>query len=376
MGNRILFLVPSLVLAGAERVVLDLADKLVDEGHQVGIISLADEVPFFSCARNREKIKIYKCGNQSFKFPWFSIKRWSNVKKAIKNFKPQIVHSHLWSFHCIYLSAFLLRNDKISFYHTVHIADSHYTNKKFLYKIFTLIEILAVKYYKATVISISNQVFDLCKNKLKFENVVKISNGIDTTKFFPRKKNLELAKQIKIPDGSKVLINIGRFDTQKGQIYLIEALKILNSWGHSNYILLLIGKDIKVHLEEKVLEYNLQKSVRFLGVSDQVQELIALADLGVFPSLYEGFGLVCGEMMCCELPTIVSDIPPLIEITDNGEGAIVVPVGDSLSLALAIKNLIGDEGLKSKIAKKGRDIILEKFSLECQIRKHLEVYDG
>lgn len=376
MKNKILFLIPNLKIAGAEKVVIDLADKLAESEYQIGIISLSEDVPFFSRVRNKNTIKLYTCGKSTFRFPWFSLKRLILFRKAIKQFKPNIVHSHLWSIHCIYLLLFFSKRKKSKIYHTIHITDSHYTDDQFIYKFFRFVEIAIVKFLNSKVISISEEVDMLCKKKLRFKDVCKISNGINTDYYKPIKADNYVSTRLGIPKDSFVILNIGRYHKQKGQIFLLKALHILIKNGCLNCYLVFAGKDIEQNLKTQVRALKLEEYVKFVGVFDNIPRLVAVADIGVFPSLYEGFGLACGEMMSCGLPTIISNIPPLVEMSRNGQGALITPVGQSDAIADAILNLKNNKILRRNLSITGRKIIQNDFSLDCQVQKHIEIYNG
>lgn len=374
MKNRILFIIPSLVIGGAEKVVLDLAEKMDEKGLEIGILSLSEETPFFSKLKYKDNIKLYTCGNKSFSFPFFSIKRWVLFTKAIKSFNPTIIHSHLWSIHCLYMLSLITKSKRIKIFHTVHATDSHYTNPKFIFRLFTFIEVLAIKILNAKVIAISDEVKKLCEQKLNFSNVKKISNGIDTSKYILSKGDKKELNIIGITEKSKVIINIGRVDKQKGQIYLIEAFNILIKEKYEDYHLLLVGLCLEEKVKARVDEYGLNDNVHFLGIRQDIPEIIGMCDIGVFPSIYEGFGLVCGEMMSCGLPTIISDIKSLLEISHFGNGAYITPVADSKAIADAIKELTSNEVLRNNLATNGRKIIKNNFSLEKQVKNHIDFY--
>ena len=109
-----------------------------------------------------------------------------------------------------------------------------------------------------------------------------------------------------------VLINVGRMTEQKNQLFVIELLnELINNGGNESIELLLIG-DGPLHesICKKISEYHLEKYVIILKNRDDVNDLMSASDIFVFPSIYEGLGIVAIEAQTNGLPTICSEFVP------------------------------------------------------------------
>jgi glycosyltransferase involved in cell wall biosynthesis len=96
--------------------------------------------------------------------------------------------------------------------------------------------------------------------------------------------------------------------------------------------------------------------------------------LVVSPSLYEGFGLPAAEAMACGTPVIATTGGAFPEVIDHGETGWLVPPGDAGAIAGAIRLLTEDAGLRERLARAGRESILERFSWRRAAEETLAVY--
>lgn len=155
--------------------------------------------------------------------------------------------------------------------------------------------------------------------KFKFPNSIVennkykvIKNGIDLKKFkFNKDKRKEYRKKLDLND-KFVLINVGRMTEQKNQLFVIKLLnELINNGGNKSIELLLIG-DGPLHesICKKISEYHLEKYVIILKNRDDVNDLMSASDIFVFPSIYEGLGIVAIEAQTNGLPTVCSEFVP------------------------------------------------------------------
>ena len=104
---------------------------------------------------------------------------------------------------------------------------------------------------------------------------------------------------------------------------------------------------------------------------DELPLIIKCADIFIFPSLYEGFGLPALEAMSLGVPTIVSNASSLPEVV--GDGAIIVDPRNPQDLAHAIQSLFKDENLRKNLSQKGIERS-QAFSWRKTAEKTIEVY--
>ena len=178
---------------------------------------------------------------------------------------------------------------------------------------------------------------------------------------------LDLAEE----DG--VLVGVGRQEFQKGGRYLLEAMEML---AEPRPVLLVAGRrgDASAELERLRERPALRDRVRFLGHRDDVPELLAAADVFVFPSLYEGLGGAVIEAMALGLPIVASDLPAIREVLEEGRNALLVEPGSSTALAAALDEMVSDTDRARAFGTRSREIFEERFTLERSTRRMVAWY--
>lgn len=374
-NTSILFVIPSLKIAGAEKVCCNICDNLNYDEFEVTLISLSDEIPLWETLRNKDKIKLYTCGEPSqMGFPWFSMKSLIRFRRIIKEIKPDIVHSHLWGIHCIYLYSFLLLKKRPKFIATIHSSEFIYTSKKLSSKIFKFIENTLYKVFKYDLISISNAVQKTVQKQLYYKRLIKIENGIDTVTFSPDKKKFyNNFKRSNYKDAYPILVHVGRASEVKRQEDIIIAVSLLVN-SYPSIKLLLIGRENKQKSSTLVESLKVETNIEFIEPNNEIEKFLSISDIGVFPSLYEGLSLAFAEKMSSGLPLIISNIPSLTEMTNHTEAAVVVPIKSPQKIAEAVKYILDNPEKAEQLRLKARKLAVEKYSISTMVEKHMDFY--
>ena len=97
--------------------------------------------------------------------------------------------------------------------------------------------------------------------------------------------------------------------------------------------------------------------------------------IACLPSYREGLPKVLIEAASCGLPIVSTDVPGCREIVRDDYNGILVPKSDSVSLSNALLRLIEDPDLRAKMGKRGRELVLDKFSSKHVILKTLNIYN-
>lgn len=209
--------------------------------------------------------------------------------------------------------------------------------------------------------------FDIAADFAVPENKLRIvHNGIDTEAFRPL-PNVEREE-------CTVMATASADAPLKGLDYLIRAIAEL-AGEMPELKLTVLGKLKKDGDTEKLINrLNIGDRITFhSGLStDEVTALYARATCAVVPSIYEGFGLPAGEAMACGVPVISTDGGALPEVV--GDAGITVPTRDASALASAIRVMLDDESLRQKLAERGRQRILEKFSWDVAAKEMEKLY--
>ncbi len=239
------------------------------------------------------------------------------LRKVLKNGGYRIIHSHINT-----LSIFPLYAAKRVGV-PVRIAHSHSTTNKKEWKKNLLKQILrpfskifATDYMCCSELAGRWLFGDKEYNK---GNVYLLNNAIDLDKFkYDEKVRKEKRKDLNISDDTLVIGHVGRFVEQKNHRFLIDIFNEVHK-ENENSILLLAGQGpLMDEMKNKVIKLGLEDNVKLLGQRNDVNELYQAMDLLIFPSLYEGLGMVIIEAQCSNLPCAVSaEIPRSVKINNN-----------------------------------------------------------
>ena len=179
------------------------------------------------------------------------------------------------------------------------------------------------------------------------------------------------------PDGSPLLLHVGRLAPVKGQRELIEALARLR---RTDALAVLAGKDLERggsyqrELEALAAELGVPERVVFAGYRDDVPALLAAADVFVLPSFAEGLPLTVLEAMAAARPVVASRAGGTPEAVVDGETGMLVPPGDVRALADALDELLADPERARRLGEAGKRRVEERFSAAAMTDRALAVY--
>ncbi|MGL4534216.1 MAG: glycosyltransferase [Fusobacteriaceae bacterium] len=352
---KILHIITSMELGGAEKLLSELVLIQKQLGHEVKVFQLYNKEDMFKIDSKTSKYNSKK-----------NILNVFEILKEIKLENYEIVHTHL--LHAQFFTAIASFFD---FVKRKYITTEHSTsNKRRMSNIFKYLDKFIFSRY-SEIICISEGVKESLVAWLEIKNKNKFSvvpNGVDIDKF----KNANHLKKegfFKKENDNILLVMIARLDRAKDHETLIEALQLLPK----KYKLILAGDGEKKE-ELKILVQNkkLENRVIFLGAWDKIPELLKTCDIVVQSSNFEGFGIVAVEAMAAGVPVIASDVPGLREVVQNG--GVLFKKGDSKELAKKIIEL-EDYEVKQEIVIR-QNLKVQNYSLKKTAKEYLKIYTG
>ena len=237
--------------------------------------------------------------------------------RIFKENKYKIVHSHINT-----MSIFPLRAAKRAGV-PVRIAHSHSTTNKREWKKNLLKQVLRPfsKVYATDYMCCSELAGRWLFGDKEYDkgNVYLLNNAIDLNKFkYDEGIRERKRKELNIPEDTLVIGHVGRFVEQKNHRFLIDIFNEVHK-ENSNSLLLLAGQGpLMDEMKEKVKRLDLEENVRFLGQRNDINELYQAFDVFLFPSLYEGLGMVLIEAQCSNLLCVAStEVPNIVKKNDN-----------------------------------------------------------
>lgn len=203
------------------------------------------------------------------------------------------------------------------------------------------------------------------------DNTELVYNCINLSKFSEYKKEIDFhSDELKIVNVAWLML------PKKGQDILIKALALCrdrNVKFSCDFIGGRADDETYDYLNGLVQENNLTDSVRFLGAKLNINELLRNYNLFVFPSRYEGFGLVILEAMASGLPVIANSVDAPKELINHGDNGYLFKKDDSLDLADKICELYNDREKMKQIAENGFEFA-QDFDISVMCKKYFEIY--
>lgn len=324
---KVLHIITSLRTGGAEKLIVDLLPRLSEFGNDVDLLIFNGEKTEFYHKLEGAGIKIYDFGE--------SIYSPLHIFRLIKFMhRYDIIHTH--NTPCQYAAAIA---HCLSFGGCKLITTEHMTdNRRRNHKLFYLFDKFIYSKYKK-IICVSDQTkINLENYNGKSAKITTIYNGIDLSAYHK-------SENFSDTDNNHIIIMIAGFRPQKDQDTLLKAMTLLPK----DYRLQLAGDGVRrAELEKLAADLNITDRVDFLGVRNDIPDLLNKASIVVLSSHSEGLSLSSLEGMASGHPFIASDVDGLHEIVkDNG---ILFPEGDYNKLAEEIKKLTEDKEYAKQIA--------------------------
>ena len=207
------------------------------------------------------------------------------------------------------------------------------------------------------------------------ERITVIPNAIDERFRVPpsEEEMVRIRERYQLP--RRFIMYAGNVKPHKNLERLIDAFRLIRQGGHDDLGLLVTGSEVSKYatLRRAVHRYHLHRHVRFLGYQPTatLAALYHLADVFVFPSLYEGFGLSPLEALACGTPVVSSNVSSLPEVL--GDAAILTDPYAAESIAEGIARALDDGPLRAELRRKGL-ARAEAFSWEHSVTEVRRIY--
>lgn len=351
---KVLHILPSLSLGGAERLVLDLLSNFSADIFSTQLLLFKDKGFFYQEAIDK-KIEVVTLSKKSKFDPINFIK----IYLAIKKFSPDIVHTHLGADVYGGLAAKLAGvKNIVSTEHNVLANNTSCYNfiKKIISKLFSRI------------IAVSSTIKEELSTKfnLSADKVILLRNGVDVDKFKAYKKN-------KISD--KIIFgSIGRLSPQKNYSLLINAVAQIKG---DNFKFKIAGVGpLESELKQQIQTLGLLDKVELVGPITDVGNFLSQLDFFVLPSKWEGLGLVLLEAGLLGLPVLASSTGGILDIILDHETGILFKNNNCVDLVEKI-NYFLDPKNQSELKLLGvalSNLVSREFSIKNIANKYEALY--
>jgi glycosyltransferase involved in cell wall biosynthesis len=351
--NSLLFLTTGLAYGGAETQLVRLATRLKSRGWQVSVVSL---MPPKAYVEDLEAagIPVFSLGIRR-KLP--DPRPVLRLARIIRKWQPDVVHSHMVHANLLARIVRPLAPFPILVC-TAHNIDEGGRLREVLYRLTDLFCDLTTQVSQAGLERYVH-VGAVPRHKIRY-----IPNGVDTERFKPNLEDrLKVRKELGV-DGF-VWLAVGRFDPQKDYPSMLQAFaRVIHK--HSNTMLLIAGDGpLRKTMENMTRDLGVEKYVKFLGIRQNIPQLMNAADAYVMSSSWEGMPMVLLEASATGLPIVATDVGGNREVVLDAITGFLVPPRNPEALAEAMLRMMDlPEEKRREMGKAARKHIEENFSLD------------
>lgn len=362
---RILHVITGLEIGGAERVLLETVRYQKAEGHEVSVCSLRPGGPLESTVREVCPVFTANMGHAlTPQVVW-------RLARLMRRGSYDIAHSYLYQANLVTRVAARLAGVPVNI-SSVRCSYTWLNWKHFLVDRWTAHLADCI-----TSVSEATRQFSIEREGLPAAKIVTLPNGIDVSRFGGidrQAARAALRAELGYGPGDLVVCTTGRLHEQKGHTYLFQAAEQLK--GHYPHLrLLIIGAGPqRGALEAECRQRGLAGMVTFLGMRNDVPELLAASDIFAFPSLYEGMPNAVLEAMAMVLPVVASTADGTVEIIEHGAHGLLVPPGDAQALKDALERLLSEPALRRQFAEAGRRRVVQEFTFQKTMQQTEALY--
>jgi glycosyltransferase involved in cell wall biosynthesis len=176
--------------------------------------------------------------------------------------------------------------------------------------------------------------------------------------------------------GERILLYLGSLEPRKNPLFLLELVAGLLSAGRKVRLVLCGIGPLLEQLRQRIFSMGLQQQVFLVGsVPETIKvDYYNLADVFVFPSEMEGFGLVLAEAMSCGKPVVAFDNSSISEVVEDGETGFLIEPGNRTEFLAKTMLLLDNENLRAQMGSQACNRVDRLFRWEAAARRTLDVY--
>jgi glycosyltransferase involved in cell wall biosynthesis len=204
--------------------------------------------------------------------------------------------------------------------------------------------------------------------------VVVIPNGRDLTRFVPGAHRDGVRKELGLDRDAPVVGVVGRLETQKGHVYLLDAWPAIVR-RHPDARLLVVGEgSLREELLNQARDLGITDSVIFTGFRSDVPRILDAIDILALPSLHEGMPLTVIEAAGAGRAVVATAVDGTPEVVLDGRTGHLVPPLDPPALARALLALLGDPDAVTRMGREAHRWAHERFDIEAHVEATARVY--
>lgn len=362
---KVAHIIPMLGPGGAERVAVHIVRGLNRQRFEVAVISIWHRV---ECDLERLlddcDVPVQYLGKG-----WgFDGRIYHRLHRALKEYRPDIVHTHLHVLRYALPSLLLLKH--MALLHTVHnLAEREIEPRARCIQRYAL-------NHGVVPIAVSEEVARSLKRLYGMQRCRVIPNGIPTNHYaHPQVAREEWRAREGFGEDQVLFTCVARFWPQKNHALLLKAFA-QGPASDANAHLVLVGEgSLQEQLEEQAKSIGLARKVHFLGLRSDIPDVLGAMDAFVLSSDWEGNPLSVMEAMAAGLPIVSTAVGGVPDLFASGKEGFLVKQGDEQGLANAMRSLLSDAEIRRSMGAAAARRARQHFDVSKMVQEYEHLYE-
>ena len=352
---RILQLIDSLDIGGAERMAVNMAN----------VFSKAEIENILVCSRQNGSLGAYLPRNTLFyqleKKKLIDILAFIKLIKIVRKERPTIIQAHSTSIYWAFIIKILFPEIKLIWHDHFGLSERLKDNDR-----------KGIKYISRNIdgiIAVNELLLEWSKRNMRTRNVVFLRN-------FPYLPDLYPSRQ----KDKCIILHLANLRPQKDHITLIGAIRHLKTCISLPFEVWCAGKDLSDDYSKgvnaKIAEYQLEDCIKVLGSVQDTNALLEKASVAVLCSQSEGLPVSLLEYGLAGLPVVATNVGQCSEVLGNGQYGILVPPSDPILLAKGIQRYIVERDFALLMGTKFKKHIEQEYGAPKFMKEYLELFNS
>jgi len=350
----------------------ELGKALAQKGHMVHFITYQQPVRLTGFIPNIYYHEVQVPTYPLFDFPPYETALASTMVDVIKNHNLDLLHVHYAIPHAsaAYMAKKILEQEgkTIPVITTLHGTDITLVGRDKTYApvvSFSINQSDAITAVSKNLRDETNKIFNIEKE------IEVIYNFVDVSRF--SRKPIDAFRKVIAPDGEKIFMHASNFRKIKRVQDVVKVFYEVNKDIPSKLLFVGDGPERQT-AEELSRSLGIGDLIRFVGKQDQMEDILAIADLFLLTSEYESFGLAALEAMAAGVPVISTNAGGLKEINIDGETGFTSEVGDIKGMSEKARYLLYNNEVL-KVFKSRAAAYAKKFDIQYIVPRYEELYE-
>jgi glycosyltransferase involved in cell wall biosynthesis len=306
--------------------------------------------------------------------PLADLLAFQDLRRLIRQLRPEIVHTHM-------SKAGILGRMAAAAEHVPHVLHSirgwsfqgqSSRVRRYLYR---KLEQMAARHTEVMLAVGYEMIEQGFQAAIYHPNYTVVRSGIDLDGFPSRGGDIGALRQaLAIPSTAPVVGTVSQMCESKAPLDFVAAAERVAHQVPSAHFLMVGDGPLRQAVEQRIRRASLDSRFHLLGTRSDVSALLALMDVFLFTSQWEGLPRAIVEAMAARVPIVATSVAGTTELLVHGISGLLAPAGDIDGLATHIQTLLSDRDLARRLAEEAHNKISAEFDLAVVVNRHEQIY--